>query len=391
MKVLFITSFLPNKNATQAGVNFTYNIIEILNKKLGFSVDLLCTINEEEKSSSQEDIKKLTNKRIFHYVNKKNKIKNIIKSPFKPFITSVRYDCRIIKELKRLSKENVKYDYIVLDYTQNISYIDIIKKLFTDARTILLEQDVSFLGIKRKVENTHGLSRLFNSLEYRRLKKYELSKIDLFDKVYTVNQKDALLLGERDNVGVLYPFINEWKVVAKKHETFNIMFWGAMNRIENEDAVLFFIDNIWPNINKENVKFYIIGSKPSKKILELANDNIIVTGFVDDPSEYFSIMDISVVPLRLGAGIKIKVLESMANGIPTITTTVGAEGIEVVDEEEIFITDDWNEFAIKINKLKEDKGLREKLSNNAYKKIKEKYSFESNKNILSEFVKIKGE
>lgn len=387
MKVLFITSFLPKENATQAGVNFTYNIIKILNEKLGCSVDLLCTLNEEEKENSQDDIKMLTNKRIFHYINKKTKIKNIIKSPLKPFITSVRYDCRIIKELKKLSEEKVKYDYIIVDYTQNIAYIDILNKLFAEAKTILLEQDVSFLGLKRKVENTNGLVKIFNSFEFMRLKKYELSKISLFDKVYTVNQKDALLLGNRNNVSVLYPFINEWKVTAKEHETFNIMFWGAMNRIENEDAVLSFVNNIWPNIDRERVKFYIIGSKPSKKIEELASDNIVVTGFVDNPSEYFSIMDISVVPLRLGAGIKIKVLESMASGIPTITTTVGAEGIEVVDGEELYITDDWNEFSIKVNELKNDKKLREKLSNNSYKKIKEKYSFESNENILSEFVK----
>ena len=79
-----------------------------------------------------------------------------------------------------------------------------------------------------------------------------------------------------------------------------------MNRKENEDAVLYFINNIWNNINKENVKFYIVGSKPSEKIKNLENENIVVTGFVENPKEYFSIMDISVVPLRLGAGIKDK-------------------------------------------------------------------------------------
>lgn len=390
MKVLFITSFLPKSNATQAGVNFSYNIIKILNKSLGCDVDILCTLNEEEKVNSKNDIEELTNRRTYHYLNKRLKLKNIIRSPFKPIITSVRYDKRVIEELKKLKQQNLNYDFIILDYTQNIGYISIIKKYFKESKTILLEQDVSFLGFKRKVENSKGISKLFYFFEYLRLKRYELSMIDVFDKVYTVNKKDALLLKEKRNVGILYPFLNEWKVDYKPHSTFNIMFWGAMNRLENEDAVLNFIDNILPKINKDNMKFYIVGANPSEKILELSNENLIVTGFVNDPGEYFSIMDISVAPLRLGAGIKIKVLESMSSGIPTITTSVGAEGIDIINGEEAFITDNYDEFAKYINKLKDNTTLREEISNKSRKKIREKYSFSSNEKILKEFINIKG-
>lgn len=386
MKVLFITSFLPKSNASQAGVNFSYNIIKILNKSLDCTVDLLCTLNEEEREESEDDIKDITDIRIYHYLNKKLKIKNVLRSIFKPLITSVRYDSRIIKELKNLKSKNRDYDYIIVDYTQNIAYINNIREIFPDSKTILLEQDVSFLGFKRKFENSKGIRRLLYKIEYLRLKKYEMSKIKLFDKVYTVNGKDAKLLQDNENVGVLHPFINQWDIKYKKHSTFNIMFWGAMNRIENEDAVLNFIDNIWPKIDRENVKFYILGAKPSEKIKSLSNDNIVVSGFVDNPGEYFSIMDISVVPLRLGAGIKIKVLESMISGIPTITTSIGAEGIEIDNGEEAFITDDWNEFSSYINKLKNDQTFRERMSCKSRKKINEKYSFINNEKILGEFI-----
>ena len=166
------------------------------------------------------------------------------------------------------------------------------------------------------------------------------------------------------------------------------MFWGAMNRKENEDAVIFFMNNIWPYINKENkeIKFYIVGSKPTDKVKSFESENVIVTGFIEDPKEYFKIMDLSVIPLRYGAGIKIKVLESLAAGIPVITTDVGAEGINLENGKNSYIVNSSSKFIEKINYLikHEDKLL--KLQEGGLKLIKENYD-ESNKiNSLKKFL-----
>ena len=158
-----------------------------------------------------------------------------------------------------------------------------------------------------------------------------------------------------------------------------------MNRKENEIAVLDFVNNIWPYVDKENTKFYIIGANPSKKISDLKDDNIIVTGFVEDPKEYFSIMDLSVVPLTLGAGIKIKVLESLANKIPVITTSVGAEGIKY--KNEFIVCDDFSLFAQNINYLKENEKVREEMIIKSERLIDEQFGFKGNQKILGSFIK----
>ena len=165
------------------------------------------------------------------------------------------------------------------------------------------------------------------------------------------------------------------------------MFWGAMNRLENENAVTNFMKNIWPLVDKENTKFYIVGANPSKKILNLKSENIIVTGFVEDPNEYFEIMDLSVTPLLLGAGIKIKVLESLAAKIAVITTNVGAEGIGIINSEHAYVTDDNKEFAKKINLLKLDKNNRNYIEEKGYELIKNKYSLENNRTVLKDIFK----
>ncbi|EOR24559.1 group 1 glycosyl transferase [Clostridium sartagoforme AAU1] len=382
MKVLYISSFLPKRNASQAGVNITYNIIRTLRENINCDVDLLCTLNSDEYGKDDSDIKIITEDQYYIEVSKKKKIVNIFKNILKPIIASVRFDKRVISLLEKIDK---KYDYIIIDYTQNISYIDFLRKRFPTSKISIIEHDVSFLGLERRVNQAKFLKKALYKFEYKRLRKYELSQLKKFDRIYTLNEKDKNLISELKNVDILSPFINKWNFKYKEHDTFNIMYWGAMNRKENEIAVLNFVNDIWPSINKENVKFYIIGANPTKRIMDLQNDNIIVTGFVDDPSEYFSIIDLSIVPLTLGAGIKIKVLESLANGIPVLTTSIGAEGINYKDE--FIVTDSFEEFADKINLLNENKEMRIYMSEKSLKLINHQFGFKGNEQILRKFIK----
>ncbi|GKU27278.1 glycosyl transferase [Clostridium folliculivorans] len=385
MNTLFISSFIPKSNAPQAGVNFSYNFIKILREELKSKVDLLCTINDGENENEALEVSTITDNQYLFKLSKKRKLFNVLKSPFIPSIASVRYDSRVLQKIRSLANTK-KYDYVILDYTQNLNYYKCIQKLFKDCRIISLEQDVSFLGLDRKIKNTSGIKKMFYRFEYSRLKSYELTALKNIDKVYTVNEKDKELLKDIIGVEALYPFINKWEMGQKKHEGFNLMFWGAMNRKENEDAVMYFVKSIWEQVDKKNIKFFIIGANPSDQIKKLESENITVTGFVEDPAEYFQLMDLSIVPLRLGAGVKIKVLESMANGIPVITTTIGAEGIYAKNERDIIITDNPKDFAYKINNLKNDITQRETIKKNGMSFINDNYGFEKNKQILKDYI-----
>ncbi len=384
MNLLYITSFIPQKNASQAGINVSYNLIETIKKEFDFNIDVLGLINEDQLSVNRKDIKELANSIEFLPINKKGKMKNILNNITKPLIMSVRNDNRVKKNISNKLKIT-KYDFIVLDYTQNMMYIEQVLKENFKGKIISIEHDVSFLSFERKVEKEKNIiKRLIYILEYNRLKKYELKLINKFNYILTLNEKDANLIPNKENVRVINPYIKRNNTAKKKHDSFNIMFWGAMNRSENEDAVFNFINNIWNLVDKQNTKFYIVGANPSKKILDLRCENIVVTGFVENPSEYFQIMDVSVTPLLLGAGIKIKVLESLAAKIAVVTTSIGAEGIGIIDGEHAYITDDNKEFSERINLLKSDKNKRKYIEEKGYELIKSNYSLERNKSVLKE-------
>ena len=97
MNLLYITSFIPQKNASQAGINVSYNLIETIKKEFDFNIDVLGLINEDQLSVNRKDIKELANSIEFLPINKKGKMKNILNNITKPLIMSVRNDNRVKK------------------------------------------------------------------------------------------------------------------------------------------------------------------------------------------------------------------------------------------------------------------------------------------------------
>lgn len=385
MRILFITPYLPYENAPQAGANVTFNLMKLIKENYECDVDLVCFTKNNEENKFISSIKKYVENITTFNIDNKIRIKNIIRNIHLPIICSVKYDKRVEKSIKMYFERN-KYDYIILDFTHSCNYVNYIKNLDKSVKVALIEQDVSFLSYKRKFYNeTNLIKKVFRFIEFKRLYYFENKIIKKFDKVFTLNEKDLKLLSYRDNVRCLTPYYKKYEFIPKIHNTFNIMFWGAMSRKENEDAIEYFMNSIWPYVNKENVKFYIIGSNPTEKIKSYKSNSVIVTGFVQNPNEYFEMMDISVVPLRYGAGIKIKVLESMAAGIPVVMTSVGAEGINIKNKEGCFISDNPLEFAGFINNIIDNNKLLQNMKVLSKLSINEKYNFENNLEVFKEF------
>lgn len=387
MKILYITSFIPKKNADQAGINVSFDILKTIKENIKCDIDLIGLVNNNQyRVEDTKDIKCYVNEIEFLKTAKLKKIKNVVVNFSKPPIAAVRYDNRLINIIKSKFKNN-NYDFVICDYTQNSGYGYLVKDISPNTKTILIEHDVCFQGLERKLELcSNSLKKNFIKNQYNKLKKYETKCIKDFDFVITLNNKDGEIISKYSEVYILNPYINIMDLDKKEHDGINIMFWGAMNRIENEDAIMYFINEIWPNVNKDNVKFYIVGANPSSQVKKLANDNIVVTGFVEDPKKIFENMDISIVPLRLGAGVKIKVLESLASGLPVITTSVGAEGIMAKNNRDILIEDDPSVFAKKLNNLINDEEKRKVISYNGKKAIENNYFKEYNAEVLKKIL-----
>lgn len=366
-KILYISTFLPYKDSKfpAAGSNTTLNNIKDL-YEVGNIIDYCALINENEYKNREECKNEYLNRIILFKITKLRKILNVLFNFTLPTLCSVRYDKRIKKFLKEKQKN---YDVVILDFTQNISYIKEIDK----CKKILIEHDISFQAFERKKENEKNILKKFlYNFEYKRLKKYEENMISKFDTIIVQNKKDFTLIENKNqNIKILQPFYNKFEIERSKNDNnINIGFFGAMNRLENEEAAIFFLEKIWSSVYDKNIYFYIIGANPSEKLKNISSKykNVILTGFVDDVKKYFSLLDIGVIPLIKGAGIKIKTVEMLYSEIPVVSTTVGIEGILSEDKKEFLLAENEKEFIKNINKLIIDKELYKKLKDNLKKK-----------------------
>lgn len=362
-KILYISTFLPSKksNFPSAGSNTTLNNIKNLHEN-GYKIDFCALVNSKEYKSKEYYKNECIENLIIFKISIWKKLINLIWNFKIPILCSVRYD----KRIKNYLKENLQnYDMVIIDFTQNIHYLKDIKGV----KKVLIEHDISFQAFERKMNNEKNyLKKLFYKLEYKRLKKYEERMIRKFDIVIVQNQKDfELIEKENKNIKILKPFFNKFPIVSKTiDEKINIGFFGAMNRSENEEAVIFFLDKVWKKIQRGNIYFYIIGANPSEKLKRVISNysNVILTGFIEKAEEYFSILDIGVIPLLRGAGIKIKTVEMLYSEIPVVSTEIGVEGILIENEEDYLMANNDKEFIEKILLLIKDKILYERIKIN---------------------------
>jgi O-antigen biosynthesis protein len=154
------------------------------------------------------------------------------------------------------------------------------------------------------------------------------------------------------------------------------LFIGGFQHRPNIDAVLFFAKEIYPLVSEhlQDAKFYIIGDKAPPEIVALATQRIIVAGLQRDVGPFFDSVKLSVAPLRFGAGVKGKINQSMAFGVPVVATSLAIEGMELQDREDILVADDPKEFARALIELYESEDLWTRLSENGIRKTRTLYS-----------------
>jgi O-antigen biosynthesis protein len=212
-------------------------------------------------------------------------------------------------------------------------------------------------------------------------KAMELFNASCSDVVLTVTgDEKKILLKENPELKVeVIPNIHEvFKDVKPFRERKDIMFIGSFLHQPNEDAILFFVKEIFHRIKKKipDMRFFVVGSDPIEAILKLDSPDIKVTGYVKDVTPYFKNCRVFVAPLRYGAGMKGKIGQSMAYGLPVVTTKIGAEGIGLTDNETALIADDPEVFANSVIRLYTDEELWNKISVRSIEHIEMNYSKE---------------
>ena len=261
----------------------------------------------------------------------------------------------IIKQLKILKKNGLKPDIIQLEWTNIVLLVSSIKKVFPEAAVIASEHDVSFLRAERRYKQAkHSRKNKYKKIWIKQKEK-ELNALGQCDIIMPHNFKDKNLLVNNgisdEKIHVLTPYFHNMSYIQRNNLTHDVLFWGAMYRSDNYEAVIWFIDNVMPLLSDLDIRFIVAGNKPPKKLIEMASDKIIITGFVDDETPFFEHSLCFVSPLLTGAGIKVKVIEAMSAGIPILTNTIGIEGIPAEDGKSYFHCEKPEEYAVIIRKL----------------------------------------
>lgn len=247
-------------------------------------------------------------------------------------------------------------------------YLPRIKLLQPSCPVIVDTVDVHYLRLHRKYKINKNIEDLRVA---EKTKTKELAIYSLADMVLTVTEEDGRSL-QNDNPNITVRILPNVHRLVYSNCVLNgneIVFVGGFAHDPNVDAAIYFCEDILPRIRNiiPEARFTIVGSNPPVQITTLSNDFIKVTGYVPSTTPYLQNSYVSVAPLRYGAGMKGKIGEAMAHGLPVVTTSIGAEGMGLIDRENVMIADSPEKFANAVIELMIDKDL--------YRKIK-KYSIE---------------
>lgn len=244
---------------------------------------------------------------------------------------------------------------------------------------VLDEHNIEFEIVRRTAVSETGFSRkIYNAVNWRKLRAEELSAWHAFDGVSVTSQHDRDLLLRNDprahtaivpNAVDLDFFAPQPQVAA---EPGTLLFFGAINYFPNADGLKYFLASIFPHL--PGAKLNVVGHTP-ESLFSLASERIAMKGWVDDVRQEIAKAAVVIAPLRVGGGTRLKILEAMSMGKPIVSTPEGAEGLEVVDGRDLLLARDPQQFASKCQQLLEDPQLAATLGQNARKLVEDRYGW----------------
>lgn len=335
----------------------------------------------------EESFKTLINVSYYYSepINKPRTLKNLLKSYLVKLPLTVYRN--FSPSFKRKVKEVINsYDIVFIDHYLMFQYVP---KNFT-GKVILHQHNAEYILWKRMAEiEKNWFKKAIIYIESYRIKKYE-KKI--------CKKADVILASPNDIQHLSLLGINPKKFVTTYHlgntellnapplqfqnTTKSLLYVGTLSWEPNVDGLIWFLNRIWENIKKKNPELilYIIGKNPDHRLINLVKEDksIHLVGFISEAEleKYYSTCRVFIAPLRFGSGIKVKVVNALYRGIPTVTTSVGAEGLEVLNERDIMIADNENDFAESIDRLLNDEKLWTLISINSRMLMKKKYTWE---------------
>jgi glycosyltransferase involved in cell wall biosynthesis len=328
-------------------------------RELGHDVTLYCLDAQKhntpikEASSELSKYAKLYIHPIDTDINLEDAIKHLVKN--KSYNVSRFYNTIFEEELtKLLSKES--FDLVQLEGTFVGPYISSIRKVHKGLLSLRMH-NVEFEIWQRLAQNEKNpLKKLYLNILAKQLKKYESKIIRQVDTIVPVTDQDQTKFSKLYPEGIFKTIpaginLNTWKFSPSKttNRWYHI---GSMEWHANAEAIDWYIENIHPLIIKNNTDYSLnlAGKGIDIALFELI-PQVNVTENVNNAYDFVNSNDVCIVPLKSGSGIRLKILEAMAAGKLVITTTIGAQGINYINQKHLLIADTPTEFLSIFKKL----------------------------------------
>lgn len=262
----------------------------------------------------------------------------------------------------------------------------------TKARTVLDYQDTFSKGVERRRERSFGLMRQVLTLEQKRLIKYEKLVFDKFDACTIISEQDRqfLPLADRNLVTIVRNGVDmDFFHPMTERKNTDVLFAGNMGYPPNVLACEFLGRDVLPLLKREkpNIRITFSGARPTASIVEMASDNVEVTGWVDDMRDSYSRTQLFVAPMKIGTGLQNKLLEAMSMGIPCITTPLANNALHAIDGEHIVLASSPNDFCDRILELLENSDKAARIGNAGRNFVQGQYSWTAQTQPLLDLLK----
>lgn len=400
MKVLLVSSYLPFP-LTNGGSVRLYNLIKILSKY--HEITLVCEMREYQNNTDIIEVKKFCKEIITVKRKKQWSIENILKAGFsnKSFLVTGHNNKEFSDKINRLLQGN-SFDLIHVETFYIINNIP-----NTNIPILLVEHNIEYKVYEKFADNAPYLLRPFLYYDVLKLKRNEKSAWKRAVKIVTVSSIDK----EEINTSNTYVIPNgvdlhkfRFKKASNKqysslarHMTLpkkEILFIGDFNWIQNRNTARWIIKDIWPFLlraveDEVKIKLRVVGrSIPSSiRALSIYDSIVFEENSPRDTYDIYKTADILLTPIAVGGGTSFKILEAMASGIPVVTTTLGAKGIEAADGQELMVGNDTQTIVEKTARLLRDNDIYRKIAISARKLIEKKFDWINIANDLDQLYK----
>ncbi|PCJ79967.1 MAG: hypothetical protein COA49_10120 [Bacteroidetes bacterium] len=293
---------------------------------------------------------------------------------------------RVLEEI--LSKE--VFDVVILESLFMSSYAPSIRR-FSDAILLLRAHNVEHRIWQGLVDESKlGFRKLYLSTLTKQLKEYESVKINDFDALIPITKEDATIFR---NVGATIPIhVSPFGMTFEEQTTLqtkapnHIFHFGSMDWQPNIQGVKWLVEEVWPKVRSEkpDAQLVLAGRNMPRTLISDKENGIEVIGEVDCAAEFLNRDGIMTIPIHSGSGMRVKAVEGMSAGRPTVSTEIGVCGLDLVNGEHALIADSSHEFASHIVTLLDNPELASSISKRGKEHIRSTFS---NSKIISDLVK----